>query len=364
MNQTDDAFGSGRYRFPDGYHVGLDLVAGAKDARVVRLSWKRAAFRYPRVGIGGDGVARVIWFETPGVTTSDSSGSAGTEQLWVGEIRDDSVTAARVLLTSERAPYASRMDRDRHGRLHFLVAYRGRGGGPVLVHVVSTATGWSLDTLPSARRSDRLYPDIRVVGDTVHTLYVAPAFRTGDDTSEDINSVWYRRSNDLGRSWSPLIRVRLSGRYPVYAPRLEATERGVVTIVWRAVSRDTSGGQEISGVRSSDGGFTWSPVAVIRGVSAPSDPVGIWTDACERTHVHLIDGLLSDNTRTLFAALSGDQWSSLDTLTMPHRDIGSSLVVIDDAGTLHRLFVSVKWVPGTTAESWVFHSMHPAVVPR
>ncbi len=363
VSEFPDAFNNSRYRFADGYHVGLQVDVDTHQSRLLRFTWPRGNFAHPRAGIARDGTVHVLWHETAGVSIDDSTGGRGTPQLWTGIVREHEIVEPRLLLWGPDLNRPSRIIPDERGNLHAVVAQWVSSAGPLLMHLTMGRGATRIDTIPQARIPARMSPDLRIVGDTLHLVYIAADEMWEGPVRRDYSSVWYMRSNDLGRSWLPRVRVQLSGMRPAFAPLLNVTTSGTLVVAWREEAYDEPARPHaITGARSTDG-IRWSRLPAVSRLEAPRDVSSLWSDRCGRVFLHVQDGALGESLRSYTVALHDSTWGTPQLHETPNKGIVRSFIVHDDAGTLFRLFPSVIWVPGTLAEVYLHLTNQRPVLP-
>jgi hypothetical protein len=106
---------------------------------------------------------------------------------------------------------------------------------------------WGPDTRLTTSAAHSFSPSISISGTTVHVAWF--------DARDGNHEVYYKRSVDVGGSWSPDARLTVSGCDSIFASI--ASVGGAVFVAWEEY-RDGPNG-EIYFKRSSDEGATWEP---------------------------------------------------------------------------------------------------------
>src|SRR6185295_11623630 len=114
----------------------------------------------------------------------------------------------------------------------------------------------------------------------------------------DLGDVYAARSTDNGTTWSAPIPISTSPTQHDWMPVVTAASPGRFVIAWSAYETSSQGDHEIYFSRSSDGGATWSPQALLNSDAA--------TDGSPYGRNDTYPSLASDGAGTVVATWNAD----------------------------------------------------------
>jgi hypothetical protein len=160
---------------------------------------------------------------------------------------------------------------DRMGNVHLLFGGTVYGSNLALYHQQAfSSEAWSAGAWSVPHRVNQ---GISYMGDiavdsqgTIHIVY-DDTLRYDDDEEElTVADVFYRRSQDNGRTWTAAVNLDPDPTTGSARPHLEIDRRDVIHVTWdEGWDRLSGGGDPVYGAytSSADGGETWSPTTVI-----------------------------------------------------------------------------------------------------
>ncbi|HEX8672919.1 MAG TPA: sialidase family protein [Longimicrobium sp.] len=214
---------------------------------------------------------------------SASQGPGSAVQFSLGRVlyaryRNGRWTRAQVVyrgqVVSWHRSLLSRLVEDAGGNLHIALVAKPKSAH-ALVHLRLGRDGWRTTEWVGERRFRRdpapgdnslipaiggFYPSLAVgQGGRIYVAFASPALRASGRPipGGDVNSVWVRRSDDAGLTWSAPVLVHLSGRAGGYELQILARGRDSVHLLWRKQAGQQRGADEIPHAVSADGGVTW-----------------------------------------------------------------------------------------------------------
>lgn len=241
----------------------------------------------PVLAVDRGGTLHALWGEHEGGAERDvdsaSRAPGAAAQFHLGRVfharhRNGRWTRAQVVY---RAPTVSwhrsllaRLVEDEGGTLHIAFVAK-RSSAHTLVHMRRGRDGWRTTEWVGERRARGVpipgdssafpaiggfYPSLAVgEGGRIYLAFASPALRTsgGPFPGGDMNSVWVRRSDDAGLTWSSPVLVHRSGRAGGYELQILARGRDSVHLLWRKQASRQAGADQIPHAVSTDGGATW-----------------------------------------------------------------------------------------------------------
>lgn len=259
----------------------LGLPAGAID------------FFDPVLAVDRTGTLHALWgeHEAGGGGNADLTRSSSVEQFRLGRVlharyRNGRWTRAEVVyqapVVSWHRSLLSRLEEDPSGNLHVAFVAERPPKPNVLVHLRLGTDGWRTTEWVGepVRRIDPPLPADSVVpgiGGIYPSLAIGPggriyiAFASAAISASgrripggDTNSLWVRRSDDAGRTWSAPVLVHRSGSMGGYELQILAIGRDTVHLLWQKQLDQKPGEDEIWHAISADGGVTWGNPAAVR----------------------------------------------------------------------------------------------------
>lgn len=248
----------------------------------------------PVLAVDSHGTLHALWGEHEEGAERDADSASGrrgsSEQFRLGRVlharyRDGRWSPAQVVyrapVVSWHRSLLSRLEEDGGGNLHVAFVARRASSSNVLVHLRLGRDGWrttewvgerGLRGVPGPRRDSiipaigGIYPSLAAGrGGRIYLAFASPALRTsgGQIPGGDTNSLWVRRSDDSGLTWSAPVLVHRSGATGGYELQIVATGRDSVHLLWRKQMGQPRGADEIPHAISTDGGVTWGSPAQV-----------------------------------------------------------------------------------------------------
>lgn len=243
-------------------------------------------FYDPVLAVDRAGTLHALWGEHDGEAIRDAD--PRSEQYRLGRVlhahhRNGRWSRAQVVYRASNVSWRrlllSRLEEDTRGNLH--VAFGATRPPNVLVHLRLGPEGWRTTELvgePLRRGAELLgnspvsvsggiYPRLALGRSGRIYLATVSAARPasgGTIPGGETNSLWVRRSDDAGLTWSAPVLVHRSGRMAGFEPQIVATGRDTVHLLWQKQLVQQSGGDEIRHAISTDGGLTWGSPAELR----------------------------------------------------------------------------------------------------
>src|SRR5579885_2094292 len=185
----------------------------------------------------------------------------------------------------------------------------------------------------------------------IHVVYQAEL------KDSDIEHVFYRRSDDHGKTWTEPKDISQIKDGAASHARIAIEKDGAVDVVWL----DTIPGEkenDVFFVRSADGGKTWgTPIDVSCTPGASSEPcIAVGPDG--NVHVAWVDG--PAKSAEIFYAVSddhGSSWSKGYDVSHTPGTSSSPAIAVSGEGTVH-----VSWVDTTSGVKHpdIFYARKPA----
>ncbi|HEY0095078.1 MAG TPA: sialidase family protein [Archangium sp.] len=222
-----------------------------------------------------------------GSATSNRSGEQYVlERVLHARYRDGHWTPAEVVYRGAGVSWlrtmVSRLEEDAAGNLQVAFVARRGSGSNVLVHMRLGPEGWrktewdgdrirrtALNPAPQSvvAAIGGLYPSLAVgPGKRIYLAFASAArIATGGRTpGGDTNSLWVRRSDDGGMTWSVPMLAHRAGPMGAYEPKIVAAGHDTVHLLWQKQLDQRPGEDEIWHSISTDGGVTWGSPARVR----------------------------------------------------------------------------------------------------
>lgn len=261
----------------------------------------------------------------------------------------------------------SRLELDTDGNLHIAFVAGRPSASNMLVHLRLGPEGWrttewvgDLPSPPGAGPvsdtmisiSGGIYPSLAIgEGGRIYLAFAGPAhpISGGRIPGGDANSLWVRRSDDAGSTWGAPVLVHRSGTMGGYEPKVVATGRDSVHLIWQRQVDQRFGEDEIRHAISTDGGVTWaSPIQVplpsphpVRHLRAVATTTGELYIAFGHQPANLPDSVKSKpgpvNDQIFYAHWRRSGWSVARPLR-PELHVHPFDLRIDGAGRLHLLW--------------------------
>lgn len=306
---------------PDTVFAGVVLKRGASRPNPVRRPPGARFFIDPIAAVDASGAPHVLWAE-PVLTLADrgSPNSSRLRTVWSASLINGEWThpirvamAADITWTeSGQSPVVQAAD----GTLQFVVPASADKIG--LLHLSLTPNGWIAGHI--ALPMPAAYSVLARQGSDLLLAYVSPV-----QGQRDINSLWFTRSTDDGRTWQRAVLVSRSGQTGAGAPMIVPIG-GSVHLLWE---QNLSGGLATEVLRhaeSNDGGSSWGPRADL---SLPGFLMTHGAAADSQGAVHVFFSAFVNGHLTLQRARwCASAWQAPDRVPIPGVGFGS--------GTVHR----------------------------
>lgn len=311
----------------DTMFAGVLLPSASSEPIPIRRPQGARFFINPIAAIDALGVPHVLWAE-PGVTLhgENAVSSSRPRSVWSASLRSgkwttpNRVAVADWLTWSEsgQSPAVQAAD----GTIQFVVpAWSKRIG---LLHLTLTPNGWIAGHIPLAMPA--AYAVLASRGEDLLLAYVSPV-----QGARDLNSLWFTRSTDSGRTWRPSVLVSRSGEKGAGPPMIVSIENSI-HLIW---GQNLSGGLTTEVLRhaeSNDDGMTWGAHADLpvpqffMSYGAFADPRGV----IQVFFSSFVGGRLALQR----AQWCGSTWQSPDIVPVPGLGLGSATVHRTGRGTL------------------------------
>lgn len=271
---------------PEGVAASRGIVALRGGMEELGLPPGAAGFFDPVLAVDRAGTLHALWGEHEGKANPDEDPRLELyrlDRVLYAHRRNGRWSRAQVVYRATsvhwRRLLLSRLEEDTDGNLHG--AFAARQSLNVLVHLRLGSQGWRTTELagepfrpgaapsgnPFVAASGGTYPRLAIGRRGRIYLAMVTAARPaagGSIPGGETNSLWVRRSDDAGLTWTAPILVHRSGRMAGFEPQIVATGRDTVHLLWQRRLNPHSGGDEIRHAISTDGGVTWGSAIELR----------------------------------------------------------------------------------------------------
>lgn len=318
----------------------------------------------PVMAVDRAGTLHVVWAEGQEGAASDPSTPFAHLSLTrvlharyqAGEWGRASVIYRAAKIPWQR-PLMSQLVVDRSDQLHLAFAAQRVPGPPSLVHLRTSEEGWRAtewsQPLPAGNDRSADGPLIPATGgiyasaaagpgSRLYLAFLSPARFTGGAPvpGGDSNSLWLKRSDDGGATWSPPVLVHQSGPRGAYEPRIVSDGADTVHIVWQKDLDDAPGPDAVWHSISTDGGQKWSEPGEIR-APGQSPFRNLRTTAVPGGELYIAFASVAPGDRQdeqiFYSRWRGSAWSAPRPLR-PESNVNGFDLTADGTGRLHFLW--------------------------
>jgi BNR repeat-like domain len=299
-----------------------------------RLTWTSTESWNPAIAIGPSGNVHVVWYD---------KASGGFEIYYKRSTDGGSTWSTRKRLTWSGLSGAPDIAVDPSGNPH-VVWMMGAGGNYEIFYKKSTdgGTTWLASKRLTANAGDSVKPALAV------DSFGNPHLAWEDDTPGNYE-IYYKKSTDGGTNWSTSKRLTwTSGDARELSITVDLSDNPHV--VWY---ENTPGNYEIYYKRSTDGGAAWSPAKRLTWTSIDSQYPKIVADTLGNLYVawqEYIPG--NSEIYGIKSKDGGTTWSTIKRLTWTSGYSTFPDMVIDSSGSLH-----IVWDDSTPGNHEIYYKM-------